>query len=141
MPLSREERERFLAQPHVASLAVESGPGRGPLAVPMWYRYTPGGDVWVLTTAGSTKARLIEAAGRFTLLVQRTAPTVRYVSVEGPVVRTSPGSLELFRELAAHYLPADGVDLAVEISSRSDEKRVVFHMRPEHWLSRNLWSA
>lgn len=141
MPLTCEERQRFLAQPHVAALAVDRGGGRGPLTVPVWYRYTPGGDVRVLTTVNSTKARLIAAAGRFTVMVQQMAPTVRYVSVEGPVVHTSPGTVELFRELAAHYLPADLVDPAVEASTRSPDDRVVFHMRPEHWLSRNLWSA
>jgi hypothetical protein len=57
--------------------------------VPIWYQYEPGGEVWVLTSAGSRKTRLIEAAGRFTLMIERVLPTARYVSVEGPV--TGPG--------------------------------------------------
>jgi NAD(P)-dependent dehydrogenase (short-subunit alcohol dehydrogenase family) len=75
--LSVRDRELFLAEPHIAALSVSAGPVRGPLIAPIWYQYAPGGEAWVLTEAGSRKVRLIEAAGRFTLM----APTVRYVSV------------------------------------------------------------
>jgi nitroimidazol reductase NimA-like FMN-containing flavoprotein (pyridoxamine 5'-phosphate oxidase superfamily) len=37
MPLSVDERERFLAEPHIGSLAVARGADRAPLVVPMWY--------------------------------------------------------------------------------------------------------
>jgi hypothetical protein len=30
MALTREEREQFLAEPHIAALAVDAGPGRAP---------------------------------------------------------------------------------------------------------------
>jgi len=42
---------------------VSAGDKRGPLTVPIWYQYRPGGDPWVLTGAGSRKHRLIEAQG------------------------------------------------------------------------------
>lgn len=43
MPLSVDERQQFLAEPHIAALSVSAGPERGgPLTVPIWYRYTPG---------------------------------------------------------------------------------------------------
>ncbi|NEE17796.1 pyridoxamine 5'-phosphate oxidase family protein, partial [Streptomyces sp. SID7499] len=75
------------AEPHVAALSVASrGSDRAPLSVPIWYQYAPGGDVRILTGRTSRKAELIDAAGRFTLLVDRLEPTIRYVSVEGPVV-------------------------------------------------------
>jgi len=61
--LSVRDREFFLAEPHVAALSVSAGQGRGPLTVPIWYQYAPGGEAWVLTEAGSQKARLIEVAG------------------------------------------------------------------------------
>src|ERR1700691_4932354 len=75
--LSVRDRELFLAEPHIAALSVSAGPDRGPVTVPMWYQYEPGGEAWVLTEAASRKARLIEAAGRFTLMVERGAPTIR----------------------------------------------------------------
>jgi hypothetical protein len=97
--LTAFDRELFLAEPHIAALSVSAGPDRGPFTVPIWYQYAPGGEAWVLTEAGSRKARLIEAAGRFTLMVERVQPTVRYVSVEGPVTRTTAGTDELLREM------------------------------------------
>ena len=99
------DRELFLAEPHIAALSVSDGPGRGPLTVPIWYQYEPGREVWILTEATSRKTRLIEAAGRFTLMVDRVTPTTRYVSVEGPVTRTVPGTDELRREITERYLP------------------------------------
>ena len=89
--LSVRDRELFLAEPHIAALSVSAGQDRGPFTVPIWYQYAPGGQAWVLTEAGSRKVRLIEAAGRFTLMVERVLPTVRYVSVEGPVTRIDSG--------------------------------------------------
>ncbi|MCZ9342993.1 pyridoxamine 5'-phosphate oxidase family protein, partial [Streptomyces sp. TRM76130] len=38
MALSRAEREQFLAEPHIAALAVDAGAGRAPLTVPIWYQ-------------------------------------------------------------------------------------------------------
>src|ERR1700679_1636226 len=103
--LSVSDRESFLAEPHVAALSVAAGPERGPFTVPIWYQYEPGGEAWVLTEARSRKARLIAAAGRFSLMVERVIPTVRYVSVEGPVTRTVPETPELLREVTERYLP------------------------------------
>src|ERR1700728_5075799 len=82
--LSVRDRELFLAEPHIAALSVSAGRDRGPLTVPMWYQYEPGGEVWVLTEAASLKARFIQAEGRFSLIVDWVTPTIRYVSVEAP---------------------------------------------------------
>src|SRR5580698_11660562 len=107
--LSKTDRELFLAEPHIAALSVSAGEGRGPLTVPIWYQYAPGGEAWILTEAKSRKAGLIEAAGRFTLMVERVTPTIRYVSVEGPVTRVLPGTDELRREITERYLPPEKV--------------------------------
>lgn len=138
MALSREEREQFLAEPHIGALSVVERPDRAPLTIPIWYQYTPGGELWVRTPPGSRKARAIEAAGRFSLLVQRTEPTVRYVSVEGPVVATVPDSDERAFELAARYLPADQVAEYLEYERAQIGEHVTIYMRPEHWLSADL---
>ncbi|MFD7441790.1 pyridoxamine 5'-phosphate oxidase family protein [Streptomyces sp. NPDC059909] len=138
MALTREECEQFLARPHVAALAVAAGPERGPLTVPIWYQYEPGGEVWIMTGAGSRKNKLISAAGRFSLLVDQLEPTIRYVSVEGPVTRTDPATHELLREVSARYLPADKVDGYVDFAEKNHGEQVVIHMRPERWLSTDL---
>lgn len=139
MALTVEEREQFLAEPHVAAIAVDSGePDRAPLVVPVWYQYTPGGDIWVLTGADSRKDKLIVAAGRFSLLVERVTPTVRYVSVEGPVTERTPGTRDHLVELATRYLPAEKVDGYVAMAANDHGEQVVFRMRPERWVSSDL---
>jgi hypothetical protein len=136
--LSVRDRESFLAEPHVAALSVSVGPGHGPLTVPIWYQYAPGGEAWVLTDAGSRKARLIEAAGRFTLMVERVMPTVWYVSVEGPVTRTVAGTDELLREIAERYLPPDKVQAYIKFVNGELGEQVAIYLRPERWLTADL---
>lgn len=138
MALSREEREKFLAEPHVGALSVAEGPGRAPLTVPIWYQYAPGGDLWIHTPPGSRKARAIEAAGRFSLMVQRTTPTVRYVSVEGPVTGTAPASHERSWEMAARYLEPEKVAGFVEFERSQLGEHIAIFLRPEHWISADL---
>jgi Pyridoxamine 5'-phosphate oxidase len=133
--LSVRDRESFFAEPHVAALSVSAGRGRGPVTIPIWYQYAPGGEAWVLTEAESRKARLIEAAGRFTLMVDRVLPTVRYVSVEGPVTRTVPGTDELLREIAARYLPPDQVPAYIEFVETTLGEQVAIYLRPERWMT------
>ncbi|GAA4706374.1 pyridoxamine 5'-phosphate oxidase family protein [Streptomyces youssoufiensis] len=134
MPLSLSERQDFLAEPHVAALAVAEA-GRAPLTVPVWYAYEPGGDVLVMTERGSRKARLIAAAGRFSLLVQRTEPTYRYVAVEGPVVAVESATEAELRALSARYLPAERVDDYVAGMVAGTKDLVNFRLRVERWLS------
>ncbi|PAZ13453.1 pyridoxamine 5'-phosphate oxidase [Streptomyces sp. SA15] len=141
MALTREQREQFLAEPHVAALAVDAGAGRAPLTVPIWYQYEPGGDIWITTELDSRKNQLISAAGRFSLMVDRLEPTIRYVSVEGPVVDTTPTTLEQLREISARYLPAEQVDAYVDFSWKNHGEQVVIRMRPERWVSSDLGTA
>ena len=136
--LSVRDRELFLAEPHIAALSVSAGQDRGPLTLPIWYQYAAGGEAWVLTAAGSRKARLIEAAGRFTLMVERTMPTERYVSVEGPVSRIVPGTDELLLEITARYLPPEKVPAYIEFANTELGEQVAIYLRPERWLTGDL---
>lgn len=138
MALGLDERQRFLAEPHVGSLSVAGGLERAPLTVPIWYGYEPGGELWVQTPATSRKAALILAAGRFTMLVHRVQPTVRYVSVEGPMTRIVPESRDDLVALVRRYLPADAVPEYVAMAEREHGERVVIGMSPHRWLSADL---
>ncbi|MEU0911243.1 pyridoxamine 5'-phosphate oxidase family protein [Streptomyces althioticus] len=140
MALSPEEREKFLSETRVAAFAVDAGEGRAPLTVPIWYHYAPGEDVWILTGLHSRKNRLLQAAGRFSLLVERVEPTIRYVSVEGPVVDTSPATIEKLREISARYLPADKVEGYVDFAWKNHGEQIIVRMRPERWVSSDLGS-
>jgi hypothetical protein len=136
--LSARDRELFLAEPHIAALSVSAGPGRGPFTLPIWYQYAPGGEAWVLTEAASRKARLIEAAGRFTLMVDRVLPTTRYVSVEGPVTRMIPETDELLLEMTARYLPPERVPAYLEFARTELSEQVAIYLRPQRWLTADL---
>lgn len=139
MALSLQERQDFLAEPYIGALSVVLGGDRGPLVVPIWYQYEPGQPLWIHTGADSRKASAIRAAGRFSLMVQRVEPTVRYVSVEGPVTRIEPPTPERVREMATRYLPAEKVEEFLRVMQNEGES-VVISMWPERWWSADLGS-
>src|SRR6478735_252212 len=122
MPLSREEREQFLAEPHVAALSVSAGKDRGPLTVPIWYQYTPGGQPWFITGTGSRKHRLIEAAGYLSLAVDRI----------------EEGTDEQLVEMTKRYLPPEAVEPYLEMARREHGPSVAVYLRPQHWLSAEM---
>ena len=127
-----QEREQFLAGVHVGVLSVASEGGGGPLTVPVWYSYQPGGLVNVITGAGTRKAAAIRAAGRFSLCAQDERPPYKYVTVEGPVTIEDAGHDERV-DLARRYLGLDGGDAYVTAVPTSGQ--IVFRMAPEHWLT------
>ena len=120
---------------------MSAGLDRGPVTVPMWYQYEPGGEAWILTEAASLKAHLIGAAGRFSLMVDRMTPTIRYVSVEGPVTRTIPETDELLWEIATRYL-GRGEGSGLRRDGEGGVRRAGGdYLRPERWLSSDLGPA
>src|SRR5207245_1490362 len=66
LTMTKEEREAFLSDIHVAVISVAED-GHGPLVVPIWYSYEPGGEVRIITGRASRKGKLLERAGRFSL--------------------------------------------------------------------------
>lgn len=133
--MTTEEREAFLADVHVGVLSVEA-PDGPPLTVPIWYAYTPGGDVEIITGRDSRKGKLITAAGRFSLCAQTEEPPYRYVSVSGPVVSTSPCEREAhLRPMARRYLGERMGDAYVGDGPDVDDASLRILMRPERWWS------
>ena len=130
--MTREEREQFLAGAHVGVLSVAAEGGGGPLAVPVWYSYQPGGPVSVITGAGTRKAAAIRAAGRFSLCAQDERPPYKYVTVEGPVIIEEASQAERL-ELARRYLGAEGAD--AYIAANPTGTQIMVRMTPEHWLT------
>ena len=81
MAMNKEERQAFLAQPHIGALSIEAGADRAPLVVPIWYQYSPGGDLWFLTDTESRKISLLRAAGRCTVMAEVLSPTIAYAAI------------------------------------------------------------
>lgn len=134
--MSSTERENYLADLHVGVIGVERA-DRAPLTVPIWYAYEPGGEVLVSSLAGSLKARLITAAGRFSITAQDENYPYRYVTAEGSVTSIETADDAIMSAIAVRYLGEQGGRAFVESFARDhpDAESLLFRMRPEHWLS------
>jgi hypothetical protein len=71
-------------------------------------------------------------------MVERVMPTTRYVSVEGPVTRTVPGTDALLLEMTERYLPPDKVPAYIEFANTELGEQVAIYLRPERWLTADL---
>lgn len=137
LAMSRAERESFLAAVRVGVISL-ADEGRGPLTVPIWYGYEPGGELWIVTDRDSRKGVLLLKADRFSLCAQTETPPYSYVSVEGPIAGIERADLERHTRVLAHrYLGVAGGDAYIKASGAAEarEGSIVVRMRPERWLS------
>jgi PPOX class probable F420-dependent enzyme len=135
--MTKDERDAFLAEVHVGVLSIPEE-GRGPLTVPVWYAYTPGAELRIVTGRTSRKGRLLQRDGRVSLCAQTEASPYRYVSIEGPVVGIEPADVERdLRPLAHRYLGATAGDQYIEETREESERgeNVLVRIRPERWLT------
>lgn len=136
LAMSRDDREQFLADPRVGILSVTDprNGDRGPLVVPVWYGYEPGGEIVVETGRETIKAQLLRAAGRFSLCVQDERRPYRYVSVEGPVTAVDdPIDPAVRATLAVRYLDPDEAGAYLAATADQLEHDITFRMRPQRW--------
>ena len=91
--MSREECEAFLAGVHIGVVSIADGE-RGPLSAPLYHAYEPGGEIHLSTPASSRKSLLFRERTRVSFVVQKEDMPQAYVSVEGPVTRIVPSTLE-----------------------------------------------
>ena len=125
------ERETFLAALHVGVLGI-STPDRGPVLLPVWYSYEPGGDILFITNKSAKKVRHLEREGRFTLCVQDESPPYSYVSVEGPIISIEDADHDRdLTPIALRYLGKERGDAYV--SETSGDKELLIRMRPARW--------
>jgi len=136
LSMTNDEREAFLAGVHVGIVTIADG-DRGPLAVPVWYGYEPGGAIRFVTGASSRKRRLLEAAGRASLCVQQESLPYRYVTVEGPVTLGRPDYDRDILRVATRYLGEEGGRAYAEGNGgpASVDRSVLATLQPERWRS------
>ncbi|MBO0705137.1 MAG: pyridoxamine 5'-phosphate oxidase family protein [Candidatus Dormibacteraeota bacterium] len=136
--MTKAEREEYLAGVHVGVLAVADEDGRGPLALPIWYGYQPGGEVTFVTGRPTPRGRLMQVGTRVSLCVQDEALPYRYAAVEGPVVAIDPASAEERRSLAARYLGREGAEAYLASTPELADISVIYRVRPERWRTHDF---
>jgi general stress protein 26 len=134
LAMTRAERETFLAAVHVAVISV-ADEGRGPLTIPVWYRYEAGGAVHFVTGGSSRKAQLIKRAGRLSLCVQTETAPYKYVSVEGPVTICTPDFERDGRAIAYRYLGQQLGDWYLQSTAAERTNSILVSLTPQRWLS------
>jgi nitroimidazol reductase NimA-like FMN-containing flavoprotein (pyridoxamine 5'-phosphate oxidase superfamily) len=135
LAMSKDEREAFLAALHVGVLGLED-PGRGPLTVPIWYAYEPGGELRFLTDRDSRKGKLIRVGRRIAFVAQSEQVPYAYVSVEGPIVSVEPADRDRDAlPMAQRYLGQELGRQYVAATAAEREGSVLVRMRPERWLT------
>ena len=133
--MTQSEKELYLADLHVGVLAINE-PGAGPLTVPIWYDYEPGGNLWMITGTNSRKGKLLNLGDRVSLAAQSEAAPYKYVSVEGPIVEIKNSSNEELLSMATRYLGVEqGKAYADANSSISEGLSVIVSVKPERWLA------
>jgi hypothetical protein len=133
LDMTRDEREAFLAALHVGVLSV-AAPGRGPLTVPIWYAYEPGGEILIVTGKNSRKAALLREAGRATFVVQTEELPYKYVSVEGPVTLADADVDRDVRPIAHRYLGQElGDGYIDQTRGENPAGDVLVRLHPARW--------
>ena len=135
--MSLEERQAFLAETRVGIISIPEE-GRGPLAVPVWYYYNPGGDVCLWTGENTRKAKLLHNAKRISFCVQDpTPPFYKYVSIEGPFsIRPVDLERDIHPMALRYYGPVEGERMFSDISQGEGWKTdLLVCIHPERWLT------
>ena len=123
---------------HVGVLTVDE-PGRGPLSVPVWYRYELGGEIIVVTRPQARKAPLLIVGARVAFCVQSEEMPPKYVSVQGRVVSTTPADVGRdLKPIVRKYLGAEVGDAYVDGTRPNGTDEIVVRIRPDRWYSREF---
>lgn len=125
------ERERFLADTHIGMLGLPDG--QRPLVIPIWYAYTPGGEIRISTFSGSRKLSLIREAGYVGFTAQREEMPYRFVSVDGPVIGYEPTDPHEYCEWSVRYLRADRGERFFESIQDAIADWVTVRIVPQRW--------
>jgi len=137
-PMTRVEREEFLAGVHVGILSADE-PGRGPLSVPVWYLYEAGGEIVVVTRPEARKARLLGVGAPVSFCVQSEEMPPKYVTIQGRVVSAAPADVARdVKPIVRRYLGAPVGDAYVDNTRPDGTNEIVVRIRPERWYSRDF---
>ncbi len=134
--MTPEERREFLSLPLTAVISIPE-PGRGPLAVPVWFYFDANGDICIWTGSQSRKGRLLRAAQRISVCVQEPRPPYKYVCAEGHF-NLEPVQYERdVRPMALRYFgEQEGEKFLASIGGAGGVAGdLLVRLHPDHWLS------
>lgn len=130
--MSQAEKEAFMAELHVGVIGIND-PDHGPLTVPIWYDYEPGGELWMITGSQSRKGKLLTPGSRISLAAQTEDAPYKYVSVEGPITHIEATDAGTLLAMAQRYL---GQEMGAAYAQGSDlGEQVTVRMQPQRWLA------
>ena len=132
LQMSVQQREDFLAALHVGIISIPRST-KGPLTVPIWYDYEPGGEVWIITDNDSIKGKLLKSAARISLCAQTEAPPYQYVSIEGPF-SSRPSTPDAMLHMACRYL-GDEQGREYADNTAGDGDNIIVSIQPETWYT------
>lgn len=130
--MTKSEREEFLAAPRIGVLSIPRAEGP-PLSAPVWYEYTPGGELWFLTAPTSAKGKLLGLQTPVTLVAQSEAMPYAYVSVECTVADMREATAEQSRQMANRYLGEETG--AAYVAATAGSVSTKFTLQPSRWLT------
>jgi nitroimidazol reductase NimA-like FMN-containing flavoprotein (pyridoxamine 5'-phosphate oxidase superfamily) len=138
--MTQQEREAFLAEPHIGVISVASGDKNPPLATPVWYGYEAGGNITFFTGSTGTKPKkveLLEETGVLTLCAQKETFPYKYATVEGTVVKADrPPKADQIISIVRRYLGGERArEFAEMMLGKPNSELVLFTVRPDRWLT------
>lgn len=131
LAMSKKEREEFLTATRVGIVSI-SEDGRGPVTVPVWYQYDPGGSLRFVTGGTSKKAHVLKSVDRASFCVQTEDAPYSYVSIEGPAT-TEPATYAPIKEMAIRYLGEEMGAAYLAMTHPGDSLLVT--ITPRRWWS------
>lgn len=137
-PLTGQEREAFLAEPHIAVISLPSDDERPPLAFPAWYAFHGGDRITYYThrtEPRSRKLRLLREGSVLSLCVQREEPPYKYVTVEGTVVDENEApTAEERLAIIDRYLAEGDAQAYLDGEIASGVAVALFTIRADRWV-------
>ena len=136
--ISEKARQEMLAEPHIAILSISNG-DEAPISSPIWYLYEPGGDISIIVSDQSLKARRMAEGVKVSFTVDTAEPT-KWVSVEGPVVSRRKTDFEPeMNALVGRYVddPEAREGFIAGYRPIADEM-IRLTIRPERWRGNDL---
>jgi len=129
VPLTQQELDSFLSEPHIAVVSTAS-PSGVPHAMPIWYMWRDGKVVFH-TGPESKKMRNLRKNPRVSVVVDSKVAPYKVVVVEGTATEL-PEDPALAREMAIHYL---GEKLGARYSEQSSGGSTLVVVEPKKIIS------